>query len=80
MLRFYINCHMSNFKILLGSEWKFDVSAKCMPIFKMNKTGLEASGDQAFLKVFWHFCVLSLEVPFTQPFPQHFGTTRLDFV
>ena len=41
----------------------------------------EASRDQAFLKVLWHFYVLSLmEVPFGQPFPQCFGATRLGFV
>lgn len=59
MLRFYIDCYLSNVRIFLGIEWKFDASPKCMPTSEMNKTGLEASGDQAFLQVFWHFRVLS---------------------
>lgn len=75
-----LHCYMSNFKILLGSEWKFDASPKCMPTSEMNKTGLEASGDQAF----WS----GRKIPGTSVFclswkchsRQHFGATRLGFV
>lgn len=34
----YVNCHMSIFKIFLGSRWTF-VSPKCMPNSAMSKTG-----------------------------------------
>lgn len=75
-----LHCYMSNFKILLGSEWKFDASPKCMPTSEMNKTGLEASGDQAF----WSGRKFSGTSVFCVSWKchsrQHFGATRLGFV